>query len=186
MCVKSIRKPSEARLLYEPMRREILRLLGKTPMTQTQLAKLLGLRAPTVGHHLSMLKSNNFVSVVRQEPGRHGIVEKYYGSTAQLYYIDRKIMPLDVRRYYMPLDIERARGVLACAVMRQKKFDPPSHLMENFAEGLSDSISSVASQYEMPVSDKDPEAFIGRLYCEALEDALATKFKELRDALSQD
>ncbi len=58
------------------MRREILRLVCKTPMTQTQLAKLLGLRAPTVGHHPSMLRSNDFVSVVRQEPGSHGIVEK--------------------------------------------------------------------------------------------------------------
>src|SRR2546427_5845517 len=137
--VKCIRRPSEARVLYEPMRREILRLLGKTAMTQTQLGRVLGLRAPTVGHHLSALKSNGFVSVVRQEPGMHGIVEKYYGSTAQLYYIDRKIMPLDVRRYYMPLDIERARGVLACAMMKQKNFDPPSDLMESFAEALSDS-----------------------------------------------
>jgi len=183
LSVKLIRRPSEARVLYEPMRREILRLLGKTAMTQTQLGKVLGLRAPTVGHHLAVLNSNGFVSVVRQEPGAHGIVEKYYGSTAQLYFIDRKIMPLDVRRYYMAVDIERARGVLACAMMKQKIFDPPSDMMESFAEALSDVIFRVATKYEMPVSDMDPEAFIGRLYCEALEDVLKTSFKELRDIL---
>jgi hypothetical protein len=95
-------------------------------------------------------------------------------------------MPLDVRRYYMPLDIERARGVLACAMMKEKKFDLPSDRMESFAEALSDGITRVASKYEMPVSDKDPEAFIGRLYCEALEDVLATRFKELRAILNSD
>jgi len=183
LSVKSIRKPSEARLLYEPMRREILRLLGKTPMTQTQLAELLGLRTPTVGHHLSLLKSNGFVSVVHQHIGRHGIVEKYYGATAQLYFIDRKIMPLEVRRYYMPVDIERARGVLACAMMRQKDFDPPSDMMEDFAEALASNISRMAAKYEIPFVDKDPEAFIGRLYCEALEGVLKTDFKEIRDVL---
>lgn len=182
-CVKNIRKLAEARILYEPMRREILRLLCKTPMTQTQLAKALGLQVPTVGHHLSTLKSNGFVSMAHQELGKHGILEKYYQSTAQLFFIDRRIMPLEVRRYYMPVDIERARGVLACAMMREKNFDPPSDLMENFAEALSTHISKIGYRYEIPVSDMDPEVVIGRLYCEALEDVLRTEFKELRTVL---
>ena len=183
LSVKCVRKPSEAKILYEPMRREILRLLSKTPMTQTQLAKKLGLQVPTVGHHLSALKSYGFVTVKRQEPGKHGIVEKYYESTAQLYFIDRRIMPLEIRRYYMPIDIERARGVLACAMMQLKNFDPPAALMEGFAETLSTRIAEIASRYETPISEEDPEVVVGRLYCEALEDVLKTEFRELRDAL---
>lgn len=185
LCVRNIRKPTEARVLYEPMRREILRLLCKTPMTQTQLAKALGLQVPTVGHHLSTLRSHGFVSMTHQQVGKHGILEKYYESTAQLFFIDRSIMPLEVRRYYMSVDIERARGVLACAMMREKDFDPPSELMENFAESLSTHISKIGYRYERPISDKDPEVVIGRIYCEALEDVLKTDFKELRTVLSR-
>jgi DNA-binding transcriptional ArsR family regulator len=184
LSVKLIRKPSEAKLLSEPMRREMLRLLCRTPMTETQLSKMLGLRAPTVGHHLSALKSSGFVSVSRQEVGIHGMLEKYYESSAQLYFIDGKNMPLEIVRYYMPVVIERARGVLACARMNGKSFDLSSDYMERFALAFANSISKVAEKYDTPVSEVDPEACINRLYSEALQEVLKTSFKELRDVLS--
>ncbi len=184
MSVKLIRKPSEARLLYEPMRREILRLVCKTPMTQTQLAKLLGLRVPTVGHHLSILKTSGFVSTVREEPGIHGIVEKYYQSSAQMYFIDGKNMPLEIVRYYMPVVVERARGVLACAKMNKKSFTPSSSYMEQFALAFANSICKLAEKYDTPITEADPEACISHLYSEALEGAVKVGFKEIREILN--
>jgi len=184
LSVKLIRKPSEAKLLSEPMRREMLRLLCKTPMTETQLAKMLGLRTPTIGHHLSELRKNGFVSVSHQEPGIHGIVEKYYESSAQLYFIDGKNMPLEIVRYYMPVVVERARGVLACAKMKDKSFNPSSEYMELFALALANSISKLAERYDTPVTEADPEACISRLYSEALEGVLKAGFNGLRDVLN--
>jgi len=184
MSVKLIRKPSEAKLLSEPMRREMLRLMCQTPVTETQLAKMLGLRTPTIGHHLSALRRNGFVSVSRQEPGIHGIVEKYYESSAQLYFIDGKNMPLEIIRYYMPVVVERARGVLACAKMNDGSFNASSEYMEQFALAFANNISKVAERYDTPVTVTDPEACINQLYSEALEGVVKTGFKELREVLN--
>jgi DNA-binding transcriptional ArsR family regulator len=183
LAVRSIRNPSEAMLLCDPMRREILRLLGKAPMTQTQLAGLLGLRTPTVGYHLSALKESGFVAVDREEMGRHGIVEKYYESSAQMYFVDGKSMPLEIVRYYMPVIVERARGVLACAKMKEKTFDPSSEYMEKFALAYASSISELAKKHEGPATESDPEACCSRLYSEALGTAIKSGFKDLRDIL---
>jgi DNA-binding transcriptional ArsR family regulator len=182
--VKKIRDPSEARVFYEPMRREMLRLLCKGPLTQTQLAEMLGLRAPTIGHHLSILKRKGFVSVSRQELGSHGIMEKYYESSAQLYFLDGKNMPLEIVRYFMPAHIERARGILACAKLKDKSFNPSSEYMEQFGLALANNIARLADKYETPVVETDPEACISRLYSEALEGVLRAGFEEVRRVLN--
>jgi DNA-binding transcriptional ArsR family regulator len=153
-------------------------------MTQTQLAKQLGLRAPTIGHHLSALKKKGFVSVSRQELGSHGIMEKYYESTAQLYFLDGESMPLEIVRYFMPAHIERARGIIACAKMRDKSFNPSSEYLEQFGLAFANNIAKLADRYETPAVETDPEACISQLYSEALEGLLQTKFKKLRDLLN--
>lgn len=182
--MKTIRKASEAKLIYDPMRREMLRLLCKEPMTQTQLATALGLRGPTVGYHLSALKSNGFVSIAGQEVGKHGVAETYYESTAQLFFVEGKNMPLEIKRYFMPIVIERARGILGCAAMTNKGFYLQSDTMEKFALSLADNISRIAINYEVPVTDLDPEICVIRLYSEALESTLESGFNELRKTLT--
>ena len=88
-------------------------------------------------------------------------------------------MPLDIRRYFMPVDIERARGILACAAAKSDAYHPSSSTMEQFAESLANSISQVALDYEVPVSDADPELLISSIYCEALRRVLNKGFRNL-------
>jgi DNA-binding transcriptional ArsR family regulator len=59
--------------LADPTRLRILRYLASQPMTPSQLARRLRLRAPTVVHHLKELRLAGLVQVTFQAEG-----EKHY------------------------------------------------------------------------------------------------------------
>jgi DNA-binding transcriptional ArsR family regulator len=56
--------------LGDPSRLRLLRLLGRKPMTGTELASAVGLSAPTVHHHLHQLRA---AGLVRQERMKGGM-----------------------------------------------------------------------------------------------------------------
>src|SRR2546425_10773923 len=122
--VKLITDESQARLIFDPMRREILRLLSRKALTEKELAKILGITAPSVDHHLKSLLKGNLISVVRKEAGRHGIVQKWYMADAEAFIVERDRLRPDIRRYFMPLDIERTRGAVAVRSLLRRGFSP--------------------------------------------------------------
>jgi DNA-binding transcriptional ArsR family regulator len=171
IAVKIIREKTEAELLTDPMRREILRLLAKESLTEHELSHILGLSPPSVGYHLKALVKKNLISVVRKEPEEHGIVEKFYRTKALVHIIDFDRMPLHIRRYLMPNQLERVRGMLAGLSMdKANRFTISSESMEKVATSLAGIIVNVAEKYTGSPASGDPEVLINSLYREALRE----------------
>jgi len=74
----------QARLLSEPTRSEIIRLLAQRPATTTQLAAALARPRGSIGHHLKALEAAGLIRVVRTRKVR-ALTEKYYGRVADTY-----------------------------------------------------------------------------------------------------
>lgn len=74
----------QARLLTEPTRSEIIRLLAQRPATTSQLAQTLGRPRGSMGHHLKALEAAGIIRVVRTRKVR-ALTEKYYGRVADTY-----------------------------------------------------------------------------------------------------
>ncbi len=165
--VKVVTDESQARLISDPMRREMLRLLSRRALTEKELSRIIGLSAPSIGHHLKALKEGELISKVRSEAGEHGIVQKWYIATAQAFIVDRERLPNDVRRYFMPIDIERARGVTACLSLIMDAFKPSTRSMEMLTHQVCKAICQTAEKYQGPLED-DPEKVIHQIYSKAL------------------
>jgi DNA-binding transcriptional ArsR family regulator len=75
----------QARLLSEPTRSELIRLLAQRPATTAQLAQTLGRPRGSIGHHLKALEAAGVIRVVRTRKVR-ALTEKYYGRVADTYF----------------------------------------------------------------------------------------------------
>ena len=166
--VQIINDPRTARLLADPMRRAILNILRRGPLTQAELAENLGLTNATVSHHLSLLKRIDFLSVAKVEVESHGIVKKYYAASAYTYVLDVGKLPREVARYYYPINIERARGILSAlpsasaARLRGKDVDL---LGEDFTKMLA----RMARKYtDVTIKEAEGEELVQVLYRETL------------------
>lgn len=178
--VEVITDPSKAKILVDPMRREVVRLLAERPMTENELAEALGLSDPSVGHHLKILRQSGIIRLARKEVEEHGIVQKFYETKALAYFVDPRGMPLEVERYFMPVSLERARGIVAAASLVT---DNPERVstdeLEDFAKILSSAIVQVAPKYCRRWKG-DREELIIRLYRDAL-----TRLLEKPDVLPE-
>ncbi len=171
--IRIVDRETEAKVLVDPMRREILRLLSKQALTERNLSKMLDLSAPSVGFHLKSLKNAGLASVIRREAGSHGIIQKFYLASAQAFVVDKEHLPLQLKRYFMPTDLERVRGAVACmSLLRENTPYPSSDSMEKLAHQLCGSIVRVAEKYKNSVVEDDPEPIINRLYKEALREVV--------------
>ena len=74
----------QARLISEPTRSEIIRLLTQRPATTSQLADVLGRPRGTMGHHVKALEAAGLIRVVSTRKVR-ALPEKYYGRTADTF-----------------------------------------------------------------------------------------------------
>ena len=149
--IEVIIDPGRAAVLVDPMRREIVRLLAESEKTQNELAKLLGLSDPSVGHHLNLLRERGLVKIVRKEAEEHGILQKFYEATAYLFLIDSRKMPREVERYFMPIALERARSIVAVLrVMSNENNVLTAEELEEFAKIVSSTIIDVAKKFTKP------------------------------------
>jgi DNA-binding transcriptional ArsR family regulator len=166
----------EAKLVFDDMRREMLRLLAKEALTARRLATILGLSSPTVGHHLEVLKRSGFVEIVGMEAEAHGIIQKFYRATAQAYIIEtRKLSPI-VKRYFMPSRIERTRGMVAALSLNSgEEYKSSSRGVETASEELGRYILEAAERRQGPAAETDPETVINGMYREALENLLISR-----------
>jgi DNA-binding transcriptional ArsR family regulator len=169
--VKLITDETQARLIFDPMRREILRLLSRKSFSQKELADILGITAPSVDHHLKALLRGNMISVVRREAGPHGIVQKWYIADAEAFIVERDRLRSDIRRYFMPLDIERTRAVVAMLALFKGGVTPSTEYMESLTRQICSALANVSKNYTGTMQD-DPELTIHSLYVNALKQVL--------------
>ncbi|AFK21986.1 winged helix-turn-helix domain-containing protein [Pyrococcus sp. ST04] len=85
--VKVITDPEVIKIMLEDTRRKILQLLRNKEMTISQLSEILGKTPQTIYHHIEKLKEAGLVEVKRTEM-KGNLVEKYYGRTADVFYIN--------------------------------------------------------------------------------------------------
>jgi len=112
--VKVITNPEVIKLMLEDTRRQILKLLRNREMTISQLSDILGKTPQTVYHHIEKLKEVGLVEVKRTEM-KGNLVEKYYGRTADVFYInlylgDEELRYLARSKLKTKLDIFKALG----------------------------------------------------------------------------
>ena len=166
--IEVITDPRKARVLVDPMRREITRLLAHREMTENELAETLGLSNPAVGHHLRILKKSGLIRISSRKIEKHGIVQKFYEANALVYLIDTRDMPLEIERYFMPRSLERVRGIIAAI---NAIVDKPERIStveaEKFAKIMSSAILQVAPRHSAR-SNLDREEMIDLVYRDAL------------------
>ncbi|WP_297070119.1 winged helix-turn-helix domain-containing protein [Thermococcus sp.] len=85
--VKVVTDPEVIKLMLESTRRQILSLLRSKEMTISQLSEILGKTPQTIYHHIEKLKEAGLVEVKRTEM-KGNLIEKYYGRTADAFYIN--------------------------------------------------------------------------------------------------
>lgn len=175
--VRIIRDEAVAKLLTDPMRREILRLLADDVLTETELSDILGLSLPSVGYHLKALLRSGLIFVARRELEEHGIVQKFYQTKALVHIIDLDNMPLYIRRYLTPVQLERARGMLAgLSIEKGTRLSLSSDFIEKFASSLAKIVVKAAEKYEGSPASGDPEGIINSVYREALRELSKDRF----------
>lgn len=161
-----------ARVLVDPMRREVVRLLAEGEKTENELAESLGLSDSSVGHHLKVLKDAGLVRVSRREVEAHGILQKFYRSNAIIYLVDSHNMPMEIDRYFMPISLERIRGIVASAAVI---LGESVHLSEEDAETTGKAFAAAMIRVSRKFSKRwngTREELLSKLYTAALRQLL--------------
>lgn len=189
--VELIKDPKKAKVLVDPMRREVLRLLSERAMTENELAEALGLSDPSVGHHLKILSKSGLIRIARKEVEEHGIVQKFYETTSLVYVVAAQGMPLEIERYFMPVRLERARGVIAAlGTYGRESRRINAKDVEEFGKILDSAVLQVASRYSKE-RNEEREAVINRIYRDALRrllekpDLLPERIRDLLTSLKR-
>lgn len=170
--------PESIRLLADFTRSEILRLLSKYPMTETQLSEQLGLTRAAVGYHLHLLMDAGLISIERVEPEKHGILQKFYTPITDLFIIDPAHMPEDVQRYFIRTQIEHLRGMFSVFQLYHHVSQFSSETFEKLAIAMLKQLKIVGQKHMKDMTRGDAESVKVNIYTEAL--ANLTKEKEWR------
>lgn len=168
--IRVISNQKAAKLLVDPVKRQVLRHLAEEELTQKMLAERLGIADPSVYYHLKELKAAGLVKVARREPERHGIIQKFYTAGALYFIADYANLPLDLRRYFLAVNLERLRGVFAILrALRGITITLSSSEMEKLADRLAYSLAEVAKDHQDRPFRGGRESLIITLYGEALQ-----------------
>ena len=166
------------RLLADFTRTEILRLLSKYPMTETQLSEQLGITRAAVGYHLHLLIDAGLITIDRVEAEEHGILQKYYTPIGFLLIIDPDRIPRDVQRYFIRTQLEHLRGMFSVFQLYHHVSEVSSKSLEKLATGMLKQLKIVGQKHTNDVAPEDAESLRIKIYAEAL--ANLTKQKEWR------
>ncbi len=90
--IETLHSLEQIRLLSDPRRLAILRLLMDAPATLTQLGKVLGEHPAWVRHHLKQLEQVGLVEMVDTQLSG-GFVEKFYQARARAFIFQQVILP---------------------------------------------------------------------------------------------
>lgn len=89
---KRLNNLAQIKVLSDPRRMAVLRLLMAHPATLTQLGEALGEHPARVRHHLKLLEKAGLVDLVDQRVVR-GFTEKYYQARARAFAFQQLILP---------------------------------------------------------------------------------------------
>ena len=170
--------PEIISLLADFTRTEILRLLSKYPMTETQLSEQLGITKSAVGYHLNLLMDAGLIHIGKVEAEEHGILQKYYTPIAFLLIIDPARIPRDVQRYFIRTQLEHLRGMFSVFKLYHHVSEVSSKNLEKLAIGMLKQLKIVGQKHTKDVAPEDAESLRIKIYAEAL--ANLTKQKEWR------
>lgn len=90
--IETIKDFEQIKLLSDPHRQAILRLLMAGPATLTQLGRVLGKHPAWVRHHLKLLEQAGLVEM-RTAQVSGGFVEKYYQAKARAFFFQQMLLP---------------------------------------------------------------------------------------------
>lgn len=90
--LQHLRDPEPFKVLGDPFRLNVLRLLMHRPATLTQMGKTLGVHAAQVRYHLKQLEGAGLVELTETRVVG-GYVEKYYQATAGAFLVNVAITP---------------------------------------------------------------------------------------------
>ncbi|KYH36481.1 MAG: hypothetical protein AYL29_013560 [Candidatus Bathyarchaeota archaeon B24] len=175
---RAVKIVDEPKILMDPVRREILRLLAIRPLTATQLAEKLGLTKSTVSHHIQVLKRAGLIRIKQTRLESHGILEKYYEPTALLFIEDYHKIPKGMRNYFLTVHMERLRGVLIALYLMGRKVRVPRltrkpDLLRELAGEVLERMTELGSKYEGELTDMDGESLLVKIYGEALKSIMS-------------
>lgn len=178
-----IKDPEIIRLLANFVNSEILRLLNKKPMTETQLSKELPLTKAAIGYHLHPLRDAGLIEIDRYETGKHGI-SKYYSAVAALFIVDPPHVPEDVKRYFLETQIMYLEGMLSVFKLQDRISEVSSEDLEELAKAMLRQLKNVGERHaEERLEGRDSESLRVKIYAEALADL--TKQREWRSLLAR-
>ena len=175
--------PKSIRLLADFTRTEILRLLSKYPMTETQLSEKLGITRAAVGYHLHLLTEAGLINIEKVESEQHGILQKYYAPLAFLFIIDPDHVPQDVKRYYVRMQIEHLRGMFSVFQLYHRISEFSSKTLEKLAIAMLKQLKIVGQKHVKDMARGDAESLRVKIYAEAL--ANLTQQKEWRSLFQE-
>lgn len=90
---QSLNSLEPLKLLVDPIRLQLLKILMSRAATLSQLATHLGSYPAQIKHHLKLLEDAGLVAVVATRPVR-GFEEKYYRASALAYLVQIPVIPL--------------------------------------------------------------------------------------------
>lgn len=184
--VKVITDPKVIKLMLEDTRRQILRLLRDREMTISQLSEILKKTPQTIYHHVEKLKEAGLVEVKRTEM-KGNLVEKYYGRTADAFYInlylgDEELRYLARSRLRTKLEIFKALGY---EFNEEELLDVMDRLLAKEHE-VKTRVSKTIEENEDKLKDFSNEDIIHAIeWLASAELARSEEFKELSDKLGE-
>jgi DNA-binding transcriptional ArsR family regulator len=159
-----------AKILVDPMRRAILDLLRQRPMTQAQLAYVLGLTGASLNYHMKKLRSKKLVVVAKREVEEHSIMQIFFSSTAYLFVYDLDSFPTNIARYFYPVSLERARSVVSLLILKEKGYhiERTPEAINMLSEHLTRLLVKISKKYEQKEVDFGNEEIVYEIYTKAI------------------
>jgi len=188
--VRVIYEPKIIKVLADPVRREILRQLRHEPQTQTQLARKLNLTKPSMKHHLQLLRKARLIRVARTKLESHGILQKFYEPTSNLFIEDFDKTPPHLQKYFLQFHIERLRGMLSVFQLIGKKRGEPikvtSDELKELAQEIARQMAKVGKRYEKTGAAMNRETLLITIYSQALKEVMTeNRWKDFFDRVRE-
>jgi hypothetical protein len=143
-------------------------------MTQAKLAEELGLATPSLNHHMKILRSKKLVVMVKRETERHGAIQKFFSPAAYLFIYDLDVLPQNIARYFYPISLERARGIVAAFLLKDSRCPIPAtqESTNAFSEKVSRALVTIAKDISTKEIDLGSEEMVYKIYADAIRIAV--------------
>jgi DNA-binding transcriptional ArsR family regulator len=161
--------PEKIRLLADFTRTEILRILNKSPLTETQLSEQLSLTKAAVGYHLHLLLNAGLICIEKVESEKHGILQKYYRPIAALFIVDPNKIPRDVQRHYIQIQIDHLIGMLSALQLNHKVPEISTKSLEELARAMLKELMVIGQKYVGQTTTENGETLKIKIYAEAMK-----------------